>query len=67
MWSIAKAAWWPDVGFSVYYIPGDFADTKKMNIIRLEGKPDRYELLATLAAAFVREAGPSVDRRLAPL
>jgi len=25
------------------------------NIIRLEGKPDRYELLATLAAAFVRE------------
>ena len=23
-----KAAWWPDVGFSVYYIPGDFADTR---------------------------------------
>ena len=22
-----KAAWWPDVGYSLYYIPGDFADT----------------------------------------
>ena len=32
-----KAAWWPDPGFSVYYIPGDFADTKKMDVIRLEG------------------------------
>src|SRR5712692_7533397 len=21
-----KAAWWPDVGYSIYYIPGDFAD-----------------------------------------
>jgi len=38
-----KAAWWPDVGFSVYYIPGDFADTKKMNIIRLNGDLDLFD------------------------
>src|SRR5512144_55575 len=37
-----KAAWWPDVGYSVYYIPGDFADTKKMNVIRLEGDLDLF-------------------------
>jgi len=37
-----KAAWWPDPGFSVYYIPGDFADTKKMNVIRLEGDLDLF-------------------------
>src|SRR5215472_8114363 len=37
-----KAAWWPDVGYSLYYIPGDFADTKKMNIIRLEGDLDLF-------------------------
>ena len=38
-----KAAWWPDVGFSVYYIPGDFADTKKMNTIRLSGDLDLFD------------------------
>jgi glyoxylase-like metal-dependent hydrolase (beta-lactamase superfamily II) len=38
-----KAAWWPDVGFSVYYIPGDFADTKKMNVIRLNGDLDLFD------------------------
>ena len=38
-----KAAWWPDVGYSIYYIPGDFADTKKMNIIRLNGDVDLFE------------------------
>lgn len=37
-----KAAWWPDVGYSIYYIPGDFADTKKMNLIRLEGDLDLF-------------------------
>jgi glyoxylase-like metal-dependent hydrolase (beta-lactamase superfamily II) len=37
-----KAAWWPDPGYSVYYIPGDFADTKKMNVIRLEGDLDLF-------------------------
>jgi N-acyl homoserine lactone hydrolase len=37
-----KAAWWPDVGYSVYYIPGDFADTKKFNTIRLEGDLDLF-------------------------
>lgn len=38
-----KAAWWPDVGYSIYYIPGDFADTKKMNIIRLNGDLDLFD------------------------
>lgn len=37
-----KAAWWPDVGFSVYYIPGDFADTKKMDVLRLTGDFDLF-------------------------
>jgi glyoxylase-like metal-dependent hydrolase (beta-lactamase superfamily II) len=37
-----KAAWWPDPGYSVYYIPGDFADTKKMSVIRLEGDLDLF-------------------------
>lgn len=37
-----KAAWWPDVGFSVYYIPGDFADTKKFNVLRLSGDLDLF-------------------------
>lgn len=37
-----KAAWWPDVGYSVYYIPGDFADTKKMNVMRLNGDFDLF-------------------------
>ena len=46
-----KAAWWPDVGFSVYYIPGDFADTKKMKIVRLSGD---FDCSATAACAFPR-------------
>jgi glyoxylase-like metal-dependent hydrolase (beta-lactamase superfamily II) len=37
-----KAAWWPDQGYSVYYIPGDFADTKKVNAIRLDGDLDLF-------------------------
>ncbi len=37
-----KAAWWPDVGYSVYYIPGDFADSKQYNIIRLDGNLDLF-------------------------
>ncbi|TXL82147.1 N-acyl homoserine lactonase family protein [Vineibacter terrae] len=37
-----KAAWWPDVGYSVYYIPGDFADTKKMEVMRLDGDIDLF-------------------------
>jgi N-acyl homoserine lactone hydrolase len=37
-----KAAWWPDVGYSVYYIPGDFEDTKKYNMIRLNGDLDLF-------------------------
>jgi N-acyl homoserine lactone hydrolase len=37
-----KAAWWPDEGYSVYYIPGDFADTKKMHLLRLDGDLDLF-------------------------
>src|SRR5262249_35590924 len=37
-----KAAWWPDVGCSVYYIHGDFADSKKYNMIRLDGDLDLF-------------------------
>jgi N-acyl homoserine lactone hydrolase len=37
-----KAAWWPDEGYSVYYIPGDFADTKKMKAVRLNGDLDLF-------------------------
>ena len=37
-----KAAWWPDEGYSLYYIPGDFAATKSMKIIRLEGDIDLF-------------------------
>ncbi len=37
-----KAAWWPDTGYSIYYIPGDFEDTKKYNMIRLTGDLDLF-------------------------
>ena len=37
-----KAAWWPDVGYSIYYIPGDFEDTKKYNMVRLKGDLDLF-------------------------
>ncbi len=37
-----KAAWWPDIGYSIYYIPGDFADTKKMDVMRLSGDIDLF-------------------------
>src|SRR5438067_4251168 len=37
-----KAAWWPDEGYSLYYIPGDFAATKQMKIVRLEGDLDLF-------------------------
>jgi len=37
-----KAAWWPDPGFSFGYIPGDFADSKQYNIIRLNGDLDLF-------------------------
>jgi len=37
-----KAAFWPDVGFSVYYIPGDFQDTKGYKTIRLSGDLDLF-------------------------
>jgi N-acyl homoserine lactone hydrolase len=37
-----KAAWWPDPGYALYYIPGDFADSKKYNIIRLDGDLDLF-------------------------
>ena len=44
-----KAAWWPDVGYSVYYILGDFADTKKYNVLRLNGDLDVRESTLDLA------------------
>jgi glyoxylase-like metal-dependent hydrolase (beta-lactamase superfamily II) len=37
-----KAAWWPDVGYSVYYIPGDFNETKGYNVVRLNGDLDLF-------------------------
>ena len=37
-----KAALSPDVGFSVYYIPGDFTELKNMNIVRLNGDLDLF-------------------------
>ena len=37
-----KAAWWPDEGYSIYYLPGDFAVTKQMKIVRLEGDLDLF-------------------------
>ena len=47
-----KAAWWPDPGYSVYYIPGDFADTKKMNIdpARRRPRPVRRRQLRSVRA-----------------
>jgi glyoxylase-like metal-dependent hydrolase (beta-lactamase superfamily II) len=37
-----KAAQSPDPGFSVYYIPGDFAEVKNMNVLRLAGDFDLF-------------------------
>jgi glyoxylase-like metal-dependent hydrolase (beta-lactamase superfamily II) len=37
-----KAAFWPDPGYSIYYIPGDFEDAKKYNIVRLDGDLDLF-------------------------
>lgn len=37
-----KAALWPDLGYSVYYIPGDFQDIKKYNVIRYKGDMDVF-------------------------
>jgi N-acyl homoserine lactone hydrolase len=38
-----QAAWWPDPGYSIYYIPGDFADSKKYKYIRLAGDLDLFD------------------------
>jgi len=37
-----NAAFWPDPGYSVYYIPGDFQQMKNYNVIRLEGDMDVF-------------------------
>jgi glyoxylase-like metal-dependent hydrolase (beta-lactamase superfamily II) len=37
-----KAAWWPDEGYSLYYLPGDFAMTKSMKVVRLDGDLDLF-------------------------
>lgn len=36
------AALWPDVGYSVYYIPGDVADARNWNVQRLNGDLDLF-------------------------
>ena len=38
-----KAAWWPDPGYSIYYIPGDFSESKNYNIVRLNGDLDLFD------------------------
>jgi len=38
----AKAAWWPDPGYSIYYIPGDFSESKNYKYIRLDGNLDLF-------------------------
>lgn len=37
-----KAAVFPDTGFSVYYIPGDFQELKNFNVIQLNGDMDLF-------------------------
>ncbi len=37
-----QAALMPDTGFSVYYIPGDFADIKNQNVLKLNGDFDLF-------------------------
>jgi glyoxylase-like metal-dependent hydrolase (beta-lactamase superfamily II) len=37
-----QAAVSPDIGFSVYYIPGDFADMKNQNVLKLNGDMDLF-------------------------
>lgn len=37
-----QAALWPDTGYSVYYIPGDVADAKSWNVLRLNGDLDLF-------------------------
>jgi N-acyl homoserine lactone hydrolase len=37
-----QAATAPDIGFTIFYIPGDFADIKKYNIVRLNGDLDLF-------------------------
>jgi len=37
-----KAALAPDIGFSVYYIPGDFQDMKNLNVLKINGDLDLF-------------------------
>jgi N-acyl homoserine lactone hydrolase len=37
-----QAALSPDIGFSVFYIPGDFADMKNQNVLKLNGDLDLF-------------------------
>ncbi len=37
-----KAALDPDIGFSVFYIPGDFADIKNQNVMKIKGDFDLF-------------------------
>jgi glyoxylase-like metal-dependent hydrolase (beta-lactamase superfamily II) len=38
----ARAAWFPDPGYSVYYIPGDFSESKNYHYVRLSGDLDLF-------------------------
>ncbi len=37
-----QAATNPDIGFSVFYIPGDFADMKNQNVLKIKGDFDLF-------------------------
>lgn len=36
------AAGWPEAGYSVFYIPADFADVKNYKVVRLQGNLDLF-------------------------
>jgi len=37
-----NAAAWPETGYKVFYIPGDFSEAKNYNIVRLKGNLDVF-------------------------
>src|SRR5260221_352336 len=49
-----NAPWGPDVGYSIFYIPGDFSDTKNMKMIRLRGD---FDLLNDCTWRIVKAPG----------
>src|SRR6266851_3867238 len=61
-----KAAWWPDVGYSLYYIPGDFAETKNVKTIRLNGDFDLFNDGTAILTSDVVYLTESLDKNLIP-